>query len=42
MGFKKFIKSVQEIFSGETERAETSRDRIEELLGNRAIYGGKM
>jgi len=33
MGYKKLIKSVQEIFSGETERAETSRDRIEELLG---------
>ena len=33
MGFKKFIKSVQEIFSSETERTESSRDRIEELLG---------
>ena len=32
MGFKKFIKSVQEIFSSETERTEASRDRIEELL----------
>ena len=33
MGFKKFIKNVQEIFSSETERTESSRDRIEELLG---------
>ena len=33
MGFKKFIKNVQEIFSTETERTEASRDRIEELLG---------
>ena len=33
MGFKKFIKSAQEIFSSETERTESSRDRIEELLG---------
>jgi len=33
MGFKKFIKSVQEIYSSESERTETSRDRIEELLG---------
>jgi len=32
MGFKKFIKNVQEIFSSETERTESSRDRIEELL----------
>ena len=32
MGFKKFIKGVQEIFSNETERTEISRDRIEELL----------
>ena len=33
MGFKKFIKNVQEIFSTETERTVASRDRIEELLG---------
>jgi len=33
MGFKKFIKSVQEIYSSESERAVASRDRIEELLG---------
>jgi hypothetical protein len=33
MGYKKLIKSVQEIFSGETDRTETSRDRIVELLG---------
>ena len=32
MGFKKFIKNVQEIFSSETERTEASRERIEELL----------
>jgi 23S rRNA C2498 (ribose-2'-O)-methylase RlmM len=33
MGFKKFIKSVQEIYSSESERTVASRDRIEELLG---------
>ena len=33
MGFKKLIKNVQDIFSSDTEKAETSRDRIEELLG---------
>jgi hypothetical protein len=33
MGFKKFIKNVQEIFYTETERTEASRERIEELLG---------
>jgi hypothetical protein len=33
MGFKKFIKNVQEIFYSETERTEASRERIEELLG---------
>ena len=33
MGFKKFIKSVQEIYSSESERTVASRDRIAELLG---------
>ena len=33
MGFKKFIKSVQDIFSSETEREQTSPERIKELLG---------
>ena len=32
MGFKKFIKSVQEIYSSESDRTVASRDRIEELL----------
>ena len=33
MGFKKFIKNVQEIFYSEEERTHASRERIEELLG---------
>ena len=32
MGFKKLIKSVQEILSSETEREHISRERIDELL----------
>ena len=32
MGFKKLIKSVQEILSSETESTHASRERIEELL----------
>jgi len=33
MGFKKLIKSVQEILSGEPNGDQTSRERIEEVLG---------
>jgi predicted nucleic acid-binding Zn-ribbon protein len=33
MGFKKLIKNVQEILSSEAEATHSSRERIEELLG---------
>ena len=33
MGFKKLIKNVQQVLSNDVERTRTSRERIEELLG---------
>jgi len=42
MGFKKFIKSVKEIYSSESERTVASRDRIEELLGELEIKEKKL